>query len=121
EYVRAIRSVSPQGPYRIGGYSAGGIIAFEMAQQLLASGEKVAALVMLDAPAPRANRKAFTLASAGRLARNMAYWAIDDEFLRSGWAEQRARVRGKIAATWTRMRMGGGSSATEDVRARLGL
>ena len=47
-YLAAIRKLQPQGPYLIGGYSSGGIIAFEMAQQLSRQGEEVGVLAMLD-------------------------------------------------------------------------
>ncbi len=47
-YVREIMAVQPHGPYVLGGYCLGGIIAFEMAQQLTAQGEKVELVVMLD-------------------------------------------------------------------------
>jgi acyl transferase domain-containing protein/thioesterase domain-containing protein/NAD(P)-dependent dehydrogenase (short-subunit alcohol dehydrogenase family)/acyl carrier protein len=50
-YVKAMREVQPQGPYRIGGYSFGAYVAFEMAHQLERAGEKVDRLVILDAPA----------------------------------------------------------------------
>jgi len=48
DYLRELRDVQPEGPYLLGGFSGGGITAFEMAQQLTAQGEEVAALVMLD-------------------------------------------------------------------------
>jgi amino acid adenylation domain-containing protein len=48
DYIRAIRSVQPNGPYRIGGFSAGGIVAFEMARQLQREGEETALLLLLD-------------------------------------------------------------------------
>ncbi len=48
-YVEAIRRVQPKGPYRIGGASFGGIVAFEMAQQLDAAGEEIDRLVLFDA------------------------------------------------------------------------
>jgi len=51
-YIREIRTVQPEGPYFIGGFSVGGIFAYEMAQQLLAQGQKVSVLAMLDANAP---------------------------------------------------------------------
>jgi FkbH-like protein len=47
-YLEEIRTVQPSGPYYLGGGSYGGIIAYEMAQQLLARGEKVAFLGLLD-------------------------------------------------------------------------
>jgi thioesterase domain-containing protein len=52
-YLEQIRSVQPEGPYFIGGLSAGGIVAYEMAQQLLAHGERVERLVLLDTFPPR--------------------------------------------------------------------
>jgi thioesterase domain-containing protein/acyl carrier protein len=53
DYIAEIRQVQPEGPYMIGGFSGGGITAYEMARQLKAAGEKVAALVLLDTPLPR--------------------------------------------------------------------
>ncbi|RYZ69268.1 MAG: hypothetical protein EOP91_15875, partial [Lysobacteraceae bacterium] len=47
-YVDEIRQVQPHGPYRIAGGSMGGIIAYEMAQRLLAAGEKVDFLGLFD-------------------------------------------------------------------------
>lgn len=52
DYLAEMRSVQPHGPYLIGGFSGGGITAYEMAQQLLAVGEKVSLLVMLDSRLP---------------------------------------------------------------------
>ena len=47
-----IREVQPSGPYRLGGFSAGGLVAFEMAHQLLRAGEHVSLLAFLDTPSP---------------------------------------------------------------------
>lgn len=47
-----IRRVQPHGPYYLGGFSGGGLIAYEMALQLTAAGETVAQLFMLDTPLP---------------------------------------------------------------------
>jgi len=51
-YVEAIQSVQSEGPYLLGGWSMGGEIAFEMAQQLHARGQSVALLALLDARIP---------------------------------------------------------------------
>ena len=48
EYVAAIRELQPRGPYLLGGWSAGGLVALEMAQQLLARGESIQILALLD-------------------------------------------------------------------------
>ena len=47
-YIREIRRVQPEGPYRIGGYSFGGLVAYEMAQQLEAQQEEIALLALFD-------------------------------------------------------------------------
>jgi amino acid adenylation domain-containing protein len=47
-YVGEIRSVQPHGPYYLAGGSMGGMIAYEMAQQLTAAGERVAMLGLID-------------------------------------------------------------------------
>jgi thioesterase domain-containing protein len=49
-YVAAIRTQQPTGPYQLCGYSFGGLVGFEMAQQLQRAGERVAPLVLLDTP-----------------------------------------------------------------------
>jgi thioesterase domain-containing protein len=48
-YLEEMRGVQPAGPYRLGGWSFGGLAAFEMAQQLRAQGEEVALLAVIDA------------------------------------------------------------------------
>ncbi|MCP5088038.1 MAG: SDR family NAD(P)-dependent oxidoreductase [Rhodobacteraceae bacterium] len=53
DYIAEMRTVQPRGPYLLGGFSGGGITAYEIAQQLEAAGEKVSLLVMLDTPLPR--------------------------------------------------------------------
>jgi amino acid adenylation domain-containing protein len=47
-YLAEIRDVQPNGPYLFGGLSFGGIVAYEMAQQLRARGEETALLALLD-------------------------------------------------------------------------
>ncbi|MGI9304250.1 MAG: alpha/beta fold hydrolase [Gammaproteobacteria bacterium] len=56
-YRRAIQKVSPKGPYDILGHSFGGWVAFEIAQQLLAAGEQISTLIILDAEAPSADAR----------------------------------------------------------------
>lgn len=47
-YIRNIREVQRDGPYYIGGFSAGGVVAFEMARQLQAIAQPVGILALLD-------------------------------------------------------------------------
>jgi amino acid adenylation domain-containing protein len=53
-YLQALKRVQPSGPYLIGGWSSGGVIAFELARRLEAAGDTVQALVLVDAPPPNA-------------------------------------------------------------------
>jgi len=52
DYLAEVRQIQPEGPYLLGGYSGGGITAYEMAQQLKDQGDTVAQLSMLDTPLP---------------------------------------------------------------------
>ena len=54
-YLKEIREVQPSGPYHLGGFSMGGLVAYEMAQQLVAAGEEVGLVVLFDtyATAPK--------------------------------------------------------------------
>jgi amino acid adenylation domain-containing protein len=47
-YLAALRGFQPEGPYLLGGWSMGGIVAFEMAQQLRAQGVSAVKLVLID-------------------------------------------------------------------------
>jgi iron transport multicopper oxidase len=48
--VEIVRQIQPHGPYILGGWSAGGMYAFEAARQILEAGEKVASLILIDSP-----------------------------------------------------------------------
>jgi len=106
EYLVALRAAQPHGPYRLLGVSFGGVLAFEIAQQLLAAGERVECLAMLDSMLPRALR------------RNWARWAMEhwSRARRAGWRSMVARLQ---------QRFGGGprsttpDAATTDEDARL--
>lgn len=52
DYIAELRGVQPHGPYLLGGFSGGGITAYEMARQLEAAGEQVSLLALLDTPLP---------------------------------------------------------------------
>jgi polyketide synthase PksJ len=52
QYINVLRTVQPEGPYHIGGSSFGGMVAFEMAQQLHVMEQEVALLFMIDTPPP---------------------------------------------------------------------
>jgi thioesterase domain-containing protein/acyl carrier protein len=52
QYLEAIKSVQPEGPYLLGGWSFGGIVAFEMACQLQKQGGQAATVFLLDTWSP---------------------------------------------------------------------
>ncbi len=51
-YLKDIRKEQPTGPYYLGGSSLGGMVAFEIAQQLRAAGERVSLVAMFDSWTP---------------------------------------------------------------------
>jgi iterative type I PKS product template protein len=52
-YLMAVRTKQPRGPYLLGGWSGGGVFAFEVARLLLEAGEKVSGLIIIDIHAPQ--------------------------------------------------------------------
>ena len=67
-YVQQIQSIQPNGPYRLGGMCAGGVIAYAMAARLRSLGEQVEVVTILDAATPQAPHRAGRIA-AHRLSR----------------------------------------------------
>jgi thioesterase domain-containing protein len=57
EYVRLIHKFQATGPYKLIGWCVGGVLAFEVARQLVEAGHKVSLLAMIDAWAPGHNRR----------------------------------------------------------------
>lgn len=49
-HLRSVRAVQPQGPYLLGGWCGGALLAFEMARQLRAAGQAVDLLVLMEPP-----------------------------------------------------------------------
>ena len=48
EHLESLRAVQPEGPYLLGGFCNGGLLAYEMARQLHVQGQKVDLLVLMD-------------------------------------------------------------------------
>ncbi|WP_149141843.1 type I polyketide synthase [Gemmobacter caeruleus] len=98
DYIAEMRQVQPKGPYLLGGFSGGGLTAWEMARQLEAEGEDVSMLVLLDTPLP-------LRPPLSRLDKAMIKWAelkargpgyvID--WARNRWAWEIAKRRGADA------------------------
>lgn len=51
-YLSTIRRNTPSGPYHLGGWSVGGVLAYEASKQLIDAGERVHDLVLIDSPCP---------------------------------------------------------------------
>lgn len=49
-WVDEVQRIQPKGPYVLGGWSAGGYYAFEVAKLLIAKGQKVDRLILIDSP-----------------------------------------------------------------------
>lgn len=95
--VRQIRIAQSRGPYRIAGYSSGGMIAYEIARQLTEAGESVALLALIDSALPalveqrhRPSRFEF----ANRFLHNLP--AVIVELLAMDLSEIKRRLRDKI-------------------------
>jgi len=96
-YIGAIRAAQPQGPYFIGGYSFGGVVAFEMARQLHADGRQVGILAIFDTEAPLPQPFDFW-----GFIRNLPFW-LTDFVLRRHPFTVAADVFGKIRSLSTRV------------------
>ncbi len=92
-YLREMRSVQAQGPYLLGGWSFGGVVAYEIAQQLIAQGEQVALVAMIDAVVPTPEQQRVAGGAEGEAARShtdqeqeerMALLAFAQDFARRG-------------------------------------
>ena len=66
-YAREIKSFQPEGPYFLGGHCMGGVVAFEMAQQLHAQGDKVALLALIDSFPPNQESLGSTLSIQNKI------------------------------------------------------
>jgi amino acid adenylation domain-containing protein/HAD superfamily phosphatase (TIGR01681 family) len=75
QYVADIRAFQTKGPYHLGGYCFGGNVAYEMARQLTARGEKVALLVVLNCAPPNTSysKIRWTPAFTIKFLRNLGY------------------------------------------------
>jgi amino acid adenylation domain-containing protein len=79
-YIAEIRTVQPQGPYYLAGYCFGGNVAYEIARQFQAAGERVAFVGLLDSAAANSGYQRlpwWQLDFHWRFAVNTAYWLSD--------------------------------------------
>jgi thioesterase domain-containing protein len=95
-YLEAIRTVQPEGPYYLGGYCLGAVIAFEMACQLEAAGQEVGLLALLEGYAPpraRDQKPPWHPRVLLSVARHFPYWLADYSTQGIGGLFGRLRVR----------------------------
>jgi thioesterase domain-containing protein len=78
-YVEALHRQQPMGPYFLGGYSLGGLIAHEMARQLRAVGAQVGLLAIIDTRWPGWRPSGLALLqTAAAWVRNLPLWLYDE-------------------------------------------
>jgi amino acid adenylation domain-containing protein len=123
--VQSIREVLPHGPYVIGGFCLGGLIAYEVAQQLRAAGEVVERLLIIDVILK--SRRLRTLRKAAEILGRPGGWNADrqlyqfcrwyfllartERWARMAWREK-ARVVGRhLVARWGHLQPGGPPAA----------
>jgi amino acid adenylation domain-containing protein len=70
-YLSYVRRLQPTGPYLLTGHSDGGVVAFEMAQQLIRAGEDVALLALLDTVHPSVSRRGLSVRQRLRIGRRL--------------------------------------------------
>ena len=82
DLLQAVRQARPHGPYFLGGHCNGALVALEMARQLVAEGEEVPLVLLLDAKAPRPPKGDISdetaAPGASQSARGTEEWRNDD-------------------------------------------
>lgn len=107
-YVTELRAMQPTGPYYLCGYSMGGWIAYEMAQQLLAADQRVAFLGLFDTPSRQGPRRASLGQWVGHHASAMAALKASEI---APYLGQRARNFAEMGKIAVRSRLFGAAQA----------
>jgi thioesterase domain-containing protein/acyl carrier protein len=100
--LEQIRAIEPTGPYRLAGVSFGGLLAFEIAQQLHADGQQVELVALLDSVLPRALRRSparylvYYLRRAGELGARRCWQRFGQSMARS-WQRIHSARNGNTA------------------------
>ncbi len=104
-YVADLRAQQPAGPYLLGGYCFGGIVAYEMARQLRAAGQEVALLALINGSPPNTSYQhasnRYSPLWVARFLGNLTYWLGCFAF-RWTWQERQEFVRWKLRVLWRR-------------------
>jgi amino acid adenylation domain-containing protein len=91
QYVEALRARLPDGPYFLGGWSMGGIVALEMASQLIAAGHDVPLLFLIDCSVPAPHRNSRPVDESESL------FAFATDLVRGSSRETRTSLEGLLA------------------------
>jgi amino acid adenylation domain-containing protein len=94
DYIEEIRKKQPQGPYYLAGISFGGLLAFEVAQQLRSKGEEVAFVAMFDTMMP--------ISRLGNIIRRV--WMLIRGLREEGFSSVFARIRSFVSKVLARGR-----------------
>lgn len=98
-YVADLLAHQPEGPYLLGGYCFGGIVAYEMARQLRARGQRVELLALINGSPPNTGYdkqfKRWSPLWQAKFVGNAAYW-LSCFLFRWTWREQKEFVRWKL-------------------------
>jgi phthiocerol/phenolphthiocerol synthesis type-I polyketide synthase E len=118
-YLAAVRGIAPAGPYLLGGWSLGGTVAFEMAQQLVRQGEETALVALFDAPAPGTGDAPALADDAVLLADVLGLPPPAPTESDAGTESEAASRLAAVLATARRERLAGGDLDTAGVRRLL--
>ena len=94
--IEIMRQIQPRGPYRLGGYSLGGPVAFEMCHQLHLQHESVALLALVDPDPPKptpAGRMQRNLNLLATIARNLLQLRMSEKLAYARECTRRGRAR----------------------------
>jgi pimeloyl-ACP methyl ester carboxylesterase len=99
-YVEALTLFQPEGELALGGWSAGSVIALEMAQQLRARGREIPLLVLFDGDVQNTGGGAgvWNPLCYWKWMRNLPRWIADDLVRGGGWRSAARRIQGKLNA-----------------------
>jgi thioesterase domain-containing protein/acyl carrier protein len=101
-YIEELRAFQPEGPYYLGGYSSGGVVAYEMARQLRAQNQEIALLALFDSEGPSYTSWTRRLKLHARILRQLD----GRERLRYTWSRvSMARDRGRNKARYLSYKM----------------
>jgi hypothetical protein len=91
DYITSMRTVQSSGPYLLLGWSAGAIVAYEIARQLRLAGEEIELLALLDSEEPQSHLREGMSEEINPAAR----WVLDDTTAAYLLVRNIARTRGK--------------------------